>query len=298
MSNKVFKNHQINLGLPFQVKIPFDELYDAYPAGAYLSGLFSDGGEPAEFGDEFTGADPPPEEEPVVSEEEKARVRADKIILDARSEAAEIMLNAEKEANRRMNAARTETDKYVSKARDELASEAAETRENARIEGATEGRAEGRAEYDALVAETEMIRHEAEKEYKRLMAGAEADALDLILGIAKKVIGEEIAYNRESLIFMIRDAFIHCTNKEDVVLKVSAGDYEYVLEHRDHLLSMVEGIDNMEIRRDLSLPQGSCYVETPFGNLDAGAATRLSKIENTFYSLLSASRSAADDLIA
>jgi len=294
----VFKNHQINLGLPFQVKIPFDEMFEGALSGLDISDAYNADDEPADSG-EGTREDGAENEEPAdIGEEERARAEAEHILLDARSEAADMIVNADIEVNRLMAAARKETDKYANKIREEIAAEAAETRERAWSEGGAEGRAAGKAEYDALIAEAEMIRHEAEKEYRRLMAGAEADALDLILGIARKVIGEELAFNRDSLVHMIKDAFIHCTNKEDVVLKVSAGDYEYVIEHRDRLLSMIEGIDNLEIKRDLSLPSGACYIETPFGNLDAGAATRLSKIENTFYSMLSASRSAADDLIA
>ena len=359
MSNKVFKNYQINLGVPFQVKVPLEELLDGYydasgrmdlarAAGAGagagrlggLGGAAGIGGAAGlgEFGALRSGRpmfgadmqDTAPDgdggftadalfaglgtamlQDEEVSEADaldaldQVRAEAERILAEARAESAKIIENANAEAMMVKDMTRNEADAYYAKVRDQAASEAAELREQARREGEHKGREEGRAEYDGLIDEANgiksealRIKSEAEAEYGRLMDSAEGDALALILDIAKKVIGDEITQNRESLIYMIRDAFMHCTNKENVVLKVSSDDFEYVEESRDMLLSMVEGLDKLEIKRDLALAAGSCQIESPFGNLDAGAQTRFSKIEGAFYSLLSSQRRPASGYTA
>ncbi|MCL2058753.1 MAG: FliH/SctL family protein [Oscillospiraceae bacterium] len=358
MSNKVFKNYQINLGVPFQVKVPLEELLDGYydtsgrldlsrVAGGLdgldglgevgdvgtVGGVGGQGGQDAFIAnglfagigvavtpdgavDMPNGAVEMPngvEDMPndIADIPDSARAEAESILGEARAESAEIIASANAEAQAAKEAAAREADAYIEKARMRAEAEAAVLWEQASREGEREGREEGKAAYDSLIDdaqrlkseaqrlqdeaqllrdEAERIKSEAEAEYIRLMDGAEGDALGLILDIAKKVIGDEIAQNRESLIYMIKDAFMHCTNKENVVLKVSPDDFDFVSQNRDMLLSMVEGLDTLEIKRDLALAAGSCQIETPFGNLDAGVQTRFSKIEGAFYGLLSTQR--------
>ena len=232
-----------------------------------------------------------------IDEKEIARAEAEKILEEAQAKNDEIISEANLRARTIIESAKREADSYYNRSREQSETEAADLREQARRDGESCGRAEGKAAYENLIAEAGRIRDEAEAEYARLLEGAEGDALEVVLDIAKKVIGEEVGCNRENLIHMIKDAFFHCTNKEDVVLKVAAGDYDYVLEHKDLLLSAVEGLDNMEIKRDLALEPGDCLIETPFGNLDAGVATRISRIEEAFYRTLSANRPHSGDLI-
>jgi len=306
LSSRVFKNYQINLGLPFQVKIPVAEFYAAaYPQAANapdgesgeFASLFGGYGEYGEYGEDGTDAGGEPDggiNAVEAARREAVRREAEKILREAREEGGGIVASAKIEASRILEAAKFEADIQYNKACAQAAGEAEELRGRAQAEG----RAEGKAEYDRLIAEALHMRAEAEEDYKTIMAGAEGDALDLVLGIAKKVIGGELEYNRQSLLSMIKDAFSHCTNRENVILKVSSYDYDYVNDSRDLLLSAAEGVDSLEIRRDLSLGRGACIIETAFGSVDAGAPTRLKKIEDAFYRLLSESFPEADGLIA
>ena len=225
-----------------------------------------------------------------IDEMEAARAEAERLLGEAQTKCDEIIAAANSRARTIIDAAKFDADAHYNMINEQANAEAEALREQARSEGESIGRDEGRAAYESLLTETERIRDEAEAEYAKLLAGAESDALELVLGIAKKVIGDEIAYNRDNLISMIKDAFLHCTNKEEVILKVSSVDYEFVLANKDQLLSAVEGVDKIEIKRDLALGQGACFIETPFGNLDAGASTRISKIEDAFYHILSANK--------
>ena len=352
MYSKVYKNHQINIGAPILVKIPYDERfvqdYGAAQIGGVLygetridhalydddapfretpirvaadsgldsgsnSGFFADADADADYGSDSdadhgsdadsginSGFEPGSDlggysEADIIS---SAEAEAESIIKAARAEGADIVAGASKEANRIIEAAMREAKLYVEKMSDRAEEEAAAIRERAVLDGEREGRIEGRAEYDMLIEEAERVRAEANEEYKKLILGAERDVLELVLSVTKKVVGEEFKLNRENLILMIKDALERCTNREDVVIKISSGDYDFVAANRELLLSMVEGIDKLDIRRDLSLESDSCVIETPFGSLDAGASTRLLKIEDAFYKILSANRPEDDGMIA
>jgi flagellar assembly protein FliH len=307
LSDKIFKNYQVNIGLPFMVKIPVEapapedgERRDAGDLSNGAESRFIVRELDENFGADDAAVDQEVKEEAAEMPDplEAAAAEAERIMNEARELGEQLIKAVKDEAAEIISAAEREADDYYTKTNEQAASESAALREQAKREGALEGKKEGRDAYDTLIFEAEQIRGEAIAEYRRLINGAESDALELVLRIAKKVIGDEIAYNRGSLISMIRDAFRHCTNKDDVVMKVSTEDYDYVLENRDALLSTIEGVDNFEIRRDLSLSPGACFIETPFGSLDAGADTRFFKIEEAFYRILSVQRPATDDLSA
>jgi flagellar assembly protein FliH len=310
LSNKIFKNYQINLGLPFQVKVPLDELFE----GAFFDG----GGEGAVFevdggvgslyradgffgADGFSGAGVSGDEADADTSIDAdgadadavlaaARIEAQGQLAAARAESAEILTAAGRDAIGIVDAAKEEARGLIEQARQNSETERQAALEQARQQGYQQGYEEGKAAYDGLVAEAESLRDEAAAEYKQLLSGAEADAVELVLAIAKKVVGEEMVMNRQNLLVLIKDAFSHCSNKEQVVLKISSDDYDYIRANKDVLLSMVEGVGRLELKRDLSLRPGACFVETPFGSIDAGVATRLSKVEDAFYRLLAGDR--------
>jgi len=96
----------------------------------------------------------------------------------------------------------------------------------------------------------------------------------------------EISTNKEVILSLIKQAFEKCSSKENVVLKVSNEDYEYVCANKDVIMGQVEGIGELDIKKDSSLKAGGCIVETPYGTIDAGMETKFKKIENAFRDVI------------
>ena len=327
MSNRIFKNYQINLGMPFQVKVPFNifEAFDAPgdAADAFIyrgacDGCMSD--EEAvtaenvfaagalglvDAVDAIAAADKAVEGAASAVEEAydaaaiAAQARQDALakLREAQVEAERIIAETEDrcqameaEASKRAAAAADDAGRAIAarmaKAEEECAALRQKAEEQGRREGYADGQARGHAEYDALIAGAEATLEEARQKYRELLEGAEGDALELVLKIARKAVGEEMAANKQNMLHLVRDAFSHCSNKEMAVLKVAPDDYDYVRANKDVLLSMVEGVGKLEIKRDLSLSSGACLVETSLGAIDASVETRLSKIEDAFRRVL------------
>lgn len=197
------------------------------------------------------------------------------IIDRAKEEAETIIKEAEREAVKLIEVAQVEGDKLKKSIEDE-----------ARAEGFKKGYEEAKRQYENLIEEAELIKKNAEEEYRELLNGVEKDAVNVILDIAKKVIGEEVSLNKENILQVLRKGFEKCSNKEDIIIKVASIDHDFVVNNREKILSLTEGIGKLDIKKDPSLNAGDVIIETPYGTVNAGVSTKLKKIEDAFIKLI------------
>ncbi|HOV27375.1 MAG TPA: FliH/SctL family protein [Pseudobacteroides sp.] len=251
MYNKVYKNYQISLGVPFQVNqsLNFKTI------------------KRVDIGNEE-------DSEIYITPQEESKIR-EQILQSARDEADLIIKEANYEAERIIN---------------EIQNEAIENAnaiiQEARQKGFEEGYNEVKKQYEDLLVEAESIKEHARVEYKEVLESIESDAVNIVLDITRKVLGMEISTNKEVILSLIKQAFEKCSSKENVVLKVSNEDYEYVCANKDVIMGQVEGIGELDIKKDSSLKAGGCIVETPYGTIDAGMETKFKKIENAFRDVI------------
>lgn len=240
--SKILKNYQINLGAPLQIKNNFNKK----PLTVMKDNE-----------NENEGAD---EDIEPVNNSGKAQEEADLILREARLEAGRILEDAENEA----------------------AALKAKQQEEAWKAGYEEGLSQGRNEYEAMISEAGEIKEKALAEYNETVSSIEEKTVEVIIEVARKVIGKEITQNAEDIIYMARQAFEKSENHENVVLRVSTDDFEYISEQKEKLLYMVDGVGDFEIKKDLSLKKGACILDTAFGSVDSSIQTKMKKIEEAF----------------
>lgn len=255
MYRKVFKNNQINLGTPFQIRTPMD-LQLVRPLNT-----------------------------PHPVEEELELVRPQKSVEDITQIAEDIINRANEEAELIIKEAHFEAARIMDEAQVQAEELKTASVEDGKKLGYEEGIVEAQRQYEDMVRQAEEIKNNAIIEYSQVLKGIETDAVNMVMEIAKKVISDEISINKENILFLVKQAFEKCSNKDDVTLKVSPEDYEFMVANKDRMLSLIEGIGEIEIKKEGSLKAGSCIIETPFGSVDAGVQTKLKKIEETFKQL-------------
>lgn len=249
MSNRIFKNYQINMGMPFQISNPLNA-YNIKTVNT-LEGV---------------------KDEAVREEEVSARTQDYEDILEsAREEASAIRKEAELEGMRILEEAQSILEEHKKAIEEE-----------ARKKGYEEGISEAKSQYEDLMNEAEIIKEHAKAEYAEVLAGIEGEAVSLILDIAKKVIGEEVKLNKEAVVIIVKQAIEKCTNKEEVKVRLCPDDYEYLSENMEELTSRVDGLGELELKKDSTLKDGACIVETPYGSIDGGIDTKFNKIEEEF----------------
>jgi flagellar assembly protein FliH len=248
--NRIFKSSQISVGVPIQIKGPVN--YNNIKKANNLK------------------FDVMPNVDDI-----KETKSYDEIIDRAREEAEAIIKEAESEAVKLIEVAQREGDKLKKSIEDE-----------ARKEGFNQGYEEAKRQYENLIEEAEDIKKNAEEEYRELLNGVEKDAVNVILDIAKKVIGEQVSLNKENILEVLRKGFEKCSNKEDITIKVAPSDHDFVVKNREKILSLTDGVGKLDIKKDSSLKAGDCIIETSYGTVDAGVSRKLKKIEDTFIKLI------------
>lgn len=197
------------------------------------------------------------------------------IIIKAEKKAIEIIEEAEKKAQ-----------KIIKESLEKADEEREIVLEQAKKNGFEEGYNEAMSQCEDTIKETAMIKEHAIEECNAYLKSIEEQVISIILDISKKVVGAHISFNPEDMLYVVKDAFSSCFHREYVVLKVSESDYDYIVESKNKLLSMVSGVGKIDIVIDHSLESGSCLLETPYGSIDASISTRLNEIEKVFKSLV------------
>ncbi len=257
MYNKVYKSEQINVGIPVQIRptITFQTIKKI----PYKPEVEEDN----------------EDAEKDMEDQEDLKITSENIIRKANDEAEAIIKEAELEAQRILEAAENEA---VGKKQS--------IEEEARQKGFETGYEEAKRLYEDLLSEAEFVKEHANMEYNEVMAGLEKDALEIIMDVVRKVIGAEVTLNKDNLLALVKQALEKCSNREDITIKVSSQDYDFLVDNKERLLSMVEGIGDLDIKRDPALKPGACLIETPYGNIDAGVGTKLRKIEEAFMKVI------------
>jgi len=250
--NKIYKNYQINLGVPFQVNQSLN----------FQTIKRVDAGNKED------------DRELYIKPQEDVETR-EQILKSAREEAEMII----KEAN-------YEAERMISEIQNEAIENANAIIEEARQKGFEEGYSEVKKQYEDLLQEAEFIKEHARVEYKEVLESIESDAVNVVLDIARKVLGMEISTNKEVVLGLIKQAFEKCSSKENVVLKVSNEDFDYVCDNKDIILGKIDGIGELDVKKDSSLRAGGCIVETAYGTIDASMETKFKKIEDAFRDVI------------
>jgi len=193
-----------------------------------------------------------------------ARREAEVIILDAQDAGA-----AEQEAMR--NAAKNEIIKM---------------KEQAKEEGYNEGLTMATREGDTIRAQARKVLADAEAERKKMQQRLEPEMVELLIGIATKLIGNAVALNPDIILSLVRLGMQSATITGTVVVYVSADDYETAVDNKEKIMALTDGSVKLDIVKDLSLGSMDCIIETPFGNIDCSLGQQFEALHQNITYLL------------
>lgn len=174
---------------------------------------------------------------------------------------------------------------YYEKGKTDAIEEAQELVEVARKEAFEEGIVEGKSDainelepkYNAVKDIFDELGAEKEKFLKEL----EAEAVELVLAIEKKIIGYEVQKSKKPLEFVIKEALKTIRDKKNVRIRVPFEDEAYFNQGSNEFLNRFG--EDIEVVGDGSIESGGCIVETNIGLLDARLEERWNLIVNKFF---------------
>jgi flagellar assembly protein FliH len=119
----------------------------------------------------------------------------------------------------------------------------------------------------------------------RLRAHYERELLELALGVARKVVQQELAERPEIWLGMIRHAVRHAVDRERITVRCPARLLGFLKQALPELRATLEDVKEFELVEDPALGDGGCIIESRFGDIDIGIETQF---ETTKRALLRA----------
>jgi flagellar assembly protein FliH len=142
------------------------------------------------------------------------------------------------------------------------------------------GREELRSQIESI-GESFVKSLEALAEFRaRLRDRYERELLELALGVAKKVVQQELAARPEIWLGMLRNAVRHTVDRERIVVRVPPALAAFLRTSMPDLRAALEDVKEIELVEDPGLPQGGCVIESRFGEVDIGVETQLEAAEH------------------
>jgi flagellar assembly protein FliH len=106
----------------------------------------------------------------------------------------------------------------------------------------------------------------------------EKEILDLIFAVAEKIVHHAVRSDDTVIKSAIFDALKLAIEKSKVVFNVNPDDYDYVEKLRPELFNQNKELKSIVVTSNPAVTRGGCFLETPYGNIDATIESMLEKI--------------------
>ena len=110
----------------------------------------------------------------------------------------------------------------------------------------------------------------------------EKEVVELALAIARQVICQEVAFNRDIVVCVAREALAKVEDPGRIKIKMSPSDLQFIKETRSQLSNLIENIDNVILEAAENIQNGGCIIETDLGEIDARIEKQLQAVEESF----------------
>lgn len=204
-----------------------------------------------------------------------AEEQANNIIEDAKELYLKIIEEANFEAKRIIDNAQEEKEMLQATAGD-----------NGYKDGFNTGYTEGVNQGQEIIMKAEELKQQLDDRNLSIYKEAENEIMELVIDISKKVIMQELTQNKEVMMSLIKQSINKCTFKDKLTIRVSEDDFNYVNSNKERIIMLTEGINDLEIYCDKALTKGSCMVETPSGEINAGIDVQMKEIIKAFEYLI------------
>ena len=258
---RVVKNARLG-AQKYQLTVPSVDLNgSAEPGHVFVQhGGFSQP-EPIDFG-------PPPPVAPPV-DEIAAHARA--MVDEAEQRAAALLVDAHTRARQLLEEAVQRGEEVVDAAR-----------EQAHSEGFSAGTDQANRDMSDMMATMHNLVDMARVERHKLIESAEPELVRLAMGIAERILHQQIALDRGVVIEMAKVAIARLVDRESVTVRVNPADLERMRQHRDEFLNASD-IRHLRFVEDQRVDRGGVVVETDGGTIDARISTQLNEAKRVLH---------------
>ena len=113
---------------------------------------------------------------------------------------------------------------------------------------------------------------------KEIIKHHEKEILELIFSILKKILHDHVDIDEKTIKNIVVRALNVTSEKSKIVLKVNPEDFNFVEKLRPEFLTKFKELKSITVTSDPSIAKGGCFLETPYGDVDATVETQLERI--------------------
>ncbi len=195
--------------------------------------------------------------------------QAEEIIKNAKIEAQLILESAEEEARLLKQEAKTII-KEAKKNAEEIESTAYTLGYE---QGQKDGEEIGRKQFEIGLQHLESFLKEFKKQTKELANYYEAQMVQVVLVVAKKILEKEVEEDKELISRILKSALNKAIEGSSIVVYMNPRDFENLNKEFVDALSSPGG-NKIKIKIDNTIKRGGCMIETEFGLIDANLESR------------------------
>jgi flagellar assembly protein FliH len=159
---------------------------------------------------------------------------------------------------------------------------AQDARRRGHDEGFHAGREAADAEMNDMLVTMRGLLEMARVERHKLIEEAEPELVRLAIGIAERVLHQQVALDRSVVVEMAKTAIGRLIERDSVTVRVNPADLERMREHRDELMALSD-IRNLRLLEDKRVDRGGVVVETDAGTIDARIGTQLDEARKILH---------------
>jgi flagellar assembly protein FliH len=202
---------------------------------------------------------------------EAVRLQAQAVLDEAERDAEAVVANAHDRARALIEDAAARADAI-----------AQDARKRGHDDGFAAGRAAADAEMNDMLVTMRGLLEMARAERRKLIEDAEPELVRLALGIAERVLHQQVALDRGVVVEMAKAAIARLIERDTVTVRVNPADLERMREHRDELMAIAD-VRNLRLLEDKRVDRGGVIVETDAGTIDARVSTQLDEARKILH---------------
>jgi len=154
--------------------------------------------------------------------------------------------------------------------------------ERGHAEGFRKGTEKREKELSALAEALKKLFLEVENIRRSILERGEARVLKLVIAVARKVVRQEVAMDRDVILNVLREAVKNVLDRDRIKIRLNPRDHERVSKLTPGLIAGFEGIRSISLETDESMSPGGAVIETAFGEIDATMEQQLDEILKAF----------------
>jgi len=154
--------------------------------------------------------------------------------------------------------------------------------ERGHAEGYRKGTEKKVEELAALAEALKKLLLEVENIRRSILERGEARVLKLVIAVARKVIRQEVATDRDVILSVLREAVKNVLDRDRIKIRLNPLDRERMSKLTPALIAGFEGIRSIALEADEAIGPGGAVIETAFGEIDATIEQQLDEILKAF----------------